>query len=545
MGGLKGQLRQISLAIQLDFPIWLVGQQRILESMTEFYIALLLVAASHAFQVGIGLDLADEGSLWNGVLRIARGKVPIRDFRAYDPGRYYWSWAWMQVFGHGILGLRHSVATFNFLGLWAGLVAVGSATDSEWQLAAAGVICVLWMHPRHKLFEHALSLIAICTLVFIIQHPSPAMLFAAGVFTGLAAFMGRNHGAWTFAAIVSLLVVLWFRGEVDNAAWLTSSFFAGVVTGYAPMLIMWAIMPDMFRRFWYNQIIVYLFVKRGRGGMPLPIPWPWKDKYRQPRLRDRASRLFIGLHFVALPVFYASAFAWIVFAPAAMENPLLVASCLVGVFYAHHAVRRSDLPHLCQVIQPFLLGLYSVIFSLQNSWLSTVLVAVLAVIGYFTTRQINPLIRKLESPDQYTRYDVNGDKLWVPKTQAQLLTRVRELVAENLRPGDSIFIAPITPALYPILQVQTPLRSDFLLHRETEQVQKEAIQELESNHVNWALIQDLPLDGRDDLRFQNSHAVMWDYFCAHFTAYETGGLGSDWQFLKRRDELRNDVTQEP
>ena len=70
--------------------------------------------------------------------------------------------------------------------------------------------------------------------------------------------------------------------------------------------------------------------------------------------------------------------------------------------------------------------------------------------------------------------------------------------------------------------------------------QKELIQELEANHVNWALIQDHPLDGRDELRFKNTHAVLWNYLSAHFSASEIDGLGSDWRFMKRRNEPAND-----
>jgi len=504
--------------------------------MTEFFIALFLVGASHAFQVRVGINFMDEGSFWNGVLRTTRGEIPIRDFQSYDPGRYYWTWAWMKLFGYGILGLRHSLAVFQFLGLWAGLVAVRSATDSVWELAAAGLICVIWMHPRHKLFEHALSLMAICTVVLTIQNPSLAMFFVAGVYTGFAGFMGRNHGSWTFAAIASLLLIMWFKGEVDNASWLFVSWFAGIPAGYSPMLIMWAVIPGMFRKYWDKMIIVYFFVKRGKD-LSISIPWPWKEKYTQPKLRDRVSRFFLGLHFVTLLIFYVAAFAWIVITPAAMENPLLVASCLVGVFYAHHAGSRSDLAHLCQVMQPFLLGLFAVIFGLQNSMLSAVLIAALAVVGYFTTRTINPLIRKIENPEQFIKYDVNGDKLWLPQNQVHLLTHLKNAVEKHLHPDDSILIAPFTPGLYPILRKETPVRSDYLLHPEPTSFQNELIQDLEANHVNWALIQDHPLDGRDELRFKNTHAVLWDYLSAHFSASEIDGLGSGWRLLKRRNEF--------
>src|SRR6266545_4510165 len=81
-------------------------------------LSALLVIIFFLLQGNVGLDIADEGFLWYGTIRTALGEVPIRDFQAYDPARYYWGALWFKVIGNnGIIALRISEALFQFLGL--------------------------------------------------------------------------------------------------------------------------------------------------------------------------------------------------------------------------------------------------------------------------------------------------------------------------------------------------------------------------------------------------------------------------------------------
>lgn len=172
-------------------------------------ISVLVVFLSFNWQGNKGFNLWDEGYLWYGVQRVLQNEVPILDFLAYDPGRYYWSAAFLKVSGDdGIMTLRTAVAIFQAAGLFVGLLLVaqsakvkGKADIVFWLIAVATL--VVWMFPRHKLFDISISVFLIGVLTYLISNPIPKRYVIAGACVGLIAVFGRNHGV--YGAIGSLL----------------------------------------------------------------------------------------------------------------------------------------------------------------------------------------------------------------------------------------------------------------------------------------------------------------------------------------------------
>src|SRR5688572_5221607 len=196
--------------------------------------------------------IRDEGYLWYGVQRVMAGEVPIRDFDAYDPGRYYWAAALMSLWGDdGILSLRVAVALFQWVGLAAALVLLarerGKVDPVFWALAALTLLA--WMLPRHKLFDITLSIVLVAALAQLIERPVVARYFIAGGIVGLAAVFGRNHGVYGVVGSIAAIGYLASGASGVSVPRAFTAWAAGVAVGYVPVPLLMVLAPGSFEPF--------------------------------------------------------------------------------------------------------------------------------------------------------------------------------------------------------------------------------------------------------------------------------------------------------
>jgi hypothetical protein len=528
----------MSSAVAID-PLVISSKVEGRNAPLTFLLALFLVGSLFLLQENIGLDLADEGFLWDGAIRTVQGEIPLRDFHGYDPGRYYWVAAWFLIWGQqGIMALRLAVALFQVIGLTLGLLAARRAITSWWGLGLIGLVLLVWMFPRHKLFESSLTLAAVYVAVRLVEKPALKQYFWAGFFVGLAGFMGRNHGLYNFLAF--FLLILFLRFKLNRVSLLKQLrwWATGIVAGTTPLLFMLAFVPGFFKN--YSNLFLLLFREKTTN-LPLPTPWPWTVDYALlPVLADLAG-FFLGILFLLLPLFYLSALVS-VFRTRANDLPsrsLLIASVAIGGVYLHFAFSRADLSHLAQSIHPFLLGLLALPALWQAPYrqrIGQVLVTFMAVITLFAiVIPANPYIVRLRNRDQFVRYEITGNQLWLVKTQAAYIETIKQLVAQHVAPDEAILIAPHAPALYPILQREAPLWNTYLLFPDPPERQLQMIDRLAKAHTNWALLSDVALDGRDELRFRHTHPLVWRYLETEFEPVEAPGLPANQQFLRRKE----------
>ena len=176
-----------------------------------------VVLLRFAVQGRTGLNPADEGFFWYGVQRVLHGEVPIRDFMAYDIGRYYVSAAGLWLAGDdGVVALRVVVALFQALVL-ALVLRAAMGWERRWPvLLAIALVLALWMWHWFRIFDYAASLLLFCAAAWLAAAPGPRRALVAGVVLGAVATIGRNHGV--YGAFGLAVVALAAQNSSSDAA---------------------------------------------------------------------------------------------------------------------------------------------------------------------------------------------------------------------------------------------------------------------------------------------------------------------------------------
>jgi len=501
-------------------------------------LASVLVLLAAALSLGwfwvdgtVGLNLADEGYLWCGVEEVARGRVPMRDFQAYDPGRYLWGAAWQRVLGADLVALRLSCVFFQILGVTAGLLTARRLSQDGLFLFAVGLLLCVWMHPRYKCFEQSIALMAVYGGVLLLERSTLQRHFGLGLFTGLMAVMGRNHGVYC-AVASALLIALAAQGR-SLRGWLTNPacWAAGVVFGYLPQLLMFRVVPDYWPAF--QQYLAGIFTKG--NNLPTRVPWPWLVDMTLPNWSWLAA-LLTGVCFLVLPGFLALALVRVLQMKGEQlqDRRVLVAATCVTLPYAHFAFSRPDLVHLGHAMPTLLLGLIAAACTAPAPWLGKLAAPALLAVSTLTNLfQIGFVQQLLPPPGGLQPRDVRGRTMLVGAPEAALLASGLKVVRELAGLDEHVLFLPNLPGLYPATEHRPPIRQLYAIFPTELREEARMIREVEDAPVQWVLLRDYPTDGRDDLRFRNTNPLLFAHLSRYFTPFPTGGLPAGVVLLHR------------
>jgi len=481
--------------------------------ITATLIGVFSVLATFLLQGTAGFSLWDEGFLWYGVQAVQRGEIPVRDFWSYDPGRYYWS-AFLAFGRTDIMAVRTTAMLFQLLGVVVGLICLAKSASRATIVALllSSLTLVLWMFPRHKFFDASASLILIGVLTFTLHAPNLRRYFIAGLTIGLIALIGKNHGAYGLAAFLSMQ--LWI-GVLPLSLLLKRVvvFGLGVAVGYLPLVLQILFLPGYWQAF-KESILIFFELKR--TNIPLPVPWPWLVSLNGSSIFDALPQLGTGIFLVLLPVFSVGSLSYLVACLLRKKKapPVLVASAILSVPYTQYAFSRADVGHLALSIFPLLIGGLAIISRLQNGILRHVLLVVVFVVSLLVMGPIQPGWQALKGRWPITK--VNNEELYIePRVAAEinLLTELEHAYAEGNR---SFLAMPFWPGAFALFNRQAPVWEIYSINPKGEAFQQQELDRLRRANPAYVLLVDLPLDGREDLRYAATHPVIYGYIRDNF-----------------------------
>lgn len=476
----------------------------------------ILASLLFIWQGHYGFSLWDEGFLWYGTQRTAIGEIPIRDFMAYDPGRYYWSAAIMAASGStGIVALRIAISLFEAAGLLVGVRAISRASDrSDFAFLVIGALTLAaWMFPRHKIFDISVSLMLVGAIAFLLNDATLKRFFWLGLCIGLAAVFGRNHGVYALAGAVLATGYLLVRerGKLNLVA---SGFVItiGITIGYLPIIAMCIFTPGFGASFW--ESVRFLFEIKGTN-LALPVPWPWLVPLNAFGTIQGVRQIITGTCFIALLLFGCIGVLWLFWsAKRQRTSPELAAAIVLIPPYAHFAFSRADISHLAQGIFPLMVATLILI-----SWAKPLYrwPAGIILLG------ISALISAQQDPGFQCRFvqscvatSVGKDKLTIDPNTAAELGLLKQLDQKFAPNGRNFVALPFWPGAYAVLDRRAPVWETYALFPRSEAFQRTEISQIRAANPGFVVLLDLALDGDDKLRFRNTHPKVNKYIFENF-----------------------------
>lgn len=399
---------------------------------------------------------------------------------------------------------------------------------------------VAWMYPRHKLFDISSSIFLIGILTFLIKDPIPKRYFVAGFGVGLVAVFGRNHGVYGFAG--SIGVMLWLnikRGAALQSARGALYWALGLLAGYSPILLMAIVVPGFAASFWESIRLLLQQMSEHKGtNLPLPIPWPWTVKFAGVRFVEIVQQLLVGSFFVATLVFAIAGLSWSIL--CRLRERSVPASFVAAVFlalpYAHFAFSRADVGHLAQGIFPLLVGCL-VLLARAGGLLSWSFAAILCAASLLVMLPLHPGW-ECRGRGRCVDVEISGSTLRIDPGTANQISQLRELSGRYAPNGQSFIAVPFQVAAYPLLGRRSPMWEIYPLFPRSQAFEEKEIERIKAAQPAFAIIEDVPLDEREELRFKNSHPLTYRYIVESFEAVPQSANSAYQIFKARSSPLR-------
>jgi hypothetical protein len=257
----------------------------------------------------------------------------------------------------------------------------------------------------------------------------------------------------------------------------------------------------------------------------------------------------LGICFLLTAGFFTVGGVAVLTWPAARlrRHSLLAGAIVVGAVYTHYTFSRADLAHLGSSFHALLLGLAALAAACAGAgggqrlaarpraarglrWSAgTAAGLLIAALTAATALPAQPFYRQLAGGPDLVPCRVAGEDLLLRPRIARLLDWARSEAAARIPPQAPILLAPNLPGLYPVLGRRSPVWDVYPIWPAAGALDDRMLEELRRRHVEWAIFQDSAVDGRDELRFRQTHPETWRYIESNFTLVSALDAQNPWR----------------
>ncbi|MFT5698323.1 MAG: hypothetical protein ACI8ZB_001178 [Desulforhopalus sp.] len=496
--------------------------------------SLVLSAIAFSIQSSYGFSWSDEGLLWYASQRTYLGELAIRDFFAYDPGRYYWNSIFFLIFSDtGLNTLLIAASSFGAFGLAITWYTMGMAkVNVKWRFCFAILITIALGYPRHKVYEQSLSLILVAVLFMVLTNSSSSRRwFVFGLATGVAAIFGRNHGVFFVGSAVLCGGYLLATKRANILPRVIVWYLLGVGLGYLPVISLFIFDSGFREAFWQSILFT------GNWQLPLPIPFFWTIDYSAPLTYKFIHSLAIGFTCIVIPAIYFTGLLFFVSRDVFSREErspafyLLGASSIAGIPYLHQAFNRADFGHIAQATVPVFVAI-AAIYLLQskknrNQIIIHIILFVSLVILLCAWIPSQPILRSIRMeilhPGATKYFSIYGKNFVIRKSQSTLLDQVKK-IAEHCEISDGQFLAaPHFPGIYAYLGLKAPFWEMYYLYQRSPEFQKKHVDAISDVRL-ILLAAGATVDGLERLRLKNTYGVLLDHILNNYRKLNVSGL---------------------
>jgi len=491
--------------------------------------------------VRIGVNTADEGYLLKGTMDTVAGKVPIRDFRAYDPGRYYFCALWVRAFGPKFRAIRYAMSAVSIGFLLACCAILYQAAGMVYATAAGCALCYVWLRPHYKHFEMLFSIASVLVLSNVPSAPPGTAALGLGAYIGIAFFFGLNIGLYALGATVLSAAIMPDVASHLSGASTMLQFGLGLLLGSLPFLWMFARHRGLLGDYLQRKVLTVL--RRGTSNLPLPQPWVWNRHVPQLNWFAPARQFSFKLAYTFVP-FYCLAVVLLFTLGLEANNQeawrMAAQASLVGLIYFHHIFSRADVDHLCVAIHPVLIALSLSAMAWFDEFSATTAILLLVIASAWLVLPASSSgWNYLRARASYISYETGRESLLLWAEQAEAFVKLKEIVETHTKPNEPIFAGPDVPGYFPLFQRDTAVYDVYCVQPATARAQSEMLEQLKRNSPVLALVASSVVDGRQDLRFDTNYDEVWSYLAKNYhSAAGTSKIPGVIVLVRRDQEMR-------